>query len=87
MLQRADGGRLMLAVIGADGNAVQLGFLIEHFLVVHVDAGIFDAEFLCEGFRSAGNDIAQCDDVDVVAALICVHVGMGDAARADDADL
>ena len=85
MLHGVHGGTRVLTVVGTDGDGVQL-VLGDHLLVIGI---AFDVRKIVLGEELRGlalNQIGTCDDLNVVKLLICLHMGVGDAARADKAD-
>ena len=78
------GADVVLRVVGTHGHAV--GLEREQLVVVFEGGHVGQAELVQEGARLAGHDVGRADDLHVGHIQIGTNVGMGDAARADDAD-
>ena len=87
VLQGVDGGNGVGGVVGANGNAVQVLFVVDHFLVAGIEAYAFHAEALHESFRLAGNQVCGRDDFHVGHVFIALNVALSDPAGADDTNL
>ncbi len=87
VLQRVDGGSGVLSVVGADGDAVQIGLVVDQLLVGGIETDAFHAEALHELLSLAGDQVRGGDDFHVLHELVALDMALRDPAGTDDADL
>ena len=83
MLQRIDGRRCVLAVVGADADCIQL-LIVDHFFVARVELVAVHVVFFAERLRFARDQIRTRDDLHVRHLIVLLHVRTGDPAGTDE---
>ena len=78
----------MLTVVCTNANRIKLKtFIIKHFLVRRiVGFNAFKLIFFEKFASLAGYEVAACNNFNIGALEICLHVRIGNAAGADEAD-
>ena len=82
-----DSAGSVLAVVGADADAVEILFVGDKLFVAVVASYAFNAVLLEESFGLAGNEVGACDDFNVGHMLVGFHMSVCNPAGTDDTDL